>query len=625
MKKILKGSLFLLAGVMLLAGSGVFAQVTSTQVAPSGTAIGIKPFDPIAEDSADIVQLNNLEIQSVSGTTFPAFISASSGSDIQCLKFQSSASSRGDRIACPLMPSVLYQIRVDTDTLLFLRARARASLSDFQPGDHINVYGFMNPGTGNVDALIVRDLDKPVKEIPIQLNNVRVVGLPSADSLPTTIVVARENFSSCRGFENSEKGIVMPCPAGLDFAPSMMSASGTGMSSASTTTPAFPVPMPIAQRYTVQINPGTQIMDMSRRQISVSSISFGDKLNIYGAQGKGGLIVAKIIRDLSKPVSASLGSLRIELSDGNIRCITAPCGIIYSGKVSLSDFTGKIVATDTTAKGYAYFETVATGAYAVRIEAEGYKPAASKVSIEAGRESSLSLQLYPAPIISTSTISISSLSPTSGLVGTQVTITGSGFSEKGNRINFGYGVVPNLSSSDGRTLTFTVPTSLDPLCRFSIPFCAIMSKLTTPGTYPVAVTNANGMSSAAINFTVLEGATSTPALPVINSISPAQGPVGTEVTLTGSNFLPGSSVNIGSGQVDAKISTDGHVIVFTVPQMVLRTAGCTDKFSNCTQFSDTLEPGPFVVTVANANGTSNTVYFTVMVLATTNDTLGPRR
>jgi len=102
--------------------------------------------------------------------------------------------------------------------------------------------------------------------------------------------------------------------------------------------------------------------------------------------------------------------------------------------------------------------------------------------------------------------SISSLSPTSGNVGTSVTIIGSGFTATGNKIKFGnLGSENNsnysLKSSDGKTLVFTVPTGNYYACWNSTPACSIAVTKTQSGTYAVSVINANGTSNA-VNFMV---------------------------------------------------------------------------------------------------------------------------
>lgn len=62
-------------------------------------------------------------------------------------------------------------------------------------------------------------------------------------------------------------------------------------------------------------------------------------------------------------------------------------------------------------------------------------------------------------------VTINSFSPTSGPAGTVVTINGSGFSETGNTIYTDYATTNNVTSSDGKTITFTIP---EPVFEFQL-------------------------------------------------------------------------------------------------------------------------------------------------------------
>ncbi|MEK7510057.1 MAG: IPT/TIG domain-containing protein [Patescibacteria group bacterium] len=85
-----------------------------------------------------------------------------------------------------------------------------------------------------------------------------------------------------------------------------------------------------------------------------------------------------------------------------------------------------------------------------------------------------------------------------------------------------------------------------------------------------------------------------PSGPVITSLTPWQGPVGTSVTIKGSGFTEkDNAVNFGNaaGVVSGLRSQDGKTLVFDVPQTSCKIGeGCD-------------------VSVTNANGTSNTVLF----------------
>lgn len=96
---------------------------------------------------------------------------------------------------------------------------------------------------------------------------------------------------------------------------------------------------------------------------------------------------------------------------------------------------------------------------------------------------------------------VSGINPSVGLLNTAVTLTGNGFLTSGNGVNFGAGFISNISSPDGKTLIFQVPTALNPRCYYSTPRCATPSTQTKEGNYSVSVVNTNGTSNA-VNFKV---------------------------------------------------------------------------------------------------------------------------
>jgi peptidoglycan hydrolase-like protein with peptidoglycan-binding domain len=131
------------------------------------------------------------------------------------------------------------------------------------------------------------------------------------------------------------------------------------------------------------------------------------------------------------------------------------------------------------------------------------------------------------PPSSNNTLSVYSVSPTSGVVGSTVTITGSGFTSSntvlmdGNVAAQNVGVSssyaipvacsPLASSCSGgarQTLTFTVPSALAPYCAPGMA-CPQYMRLTTPGTYSISVLNSNGTSNT-VTFTVTSGSTAQP-------------------------------------------------------------------------------------------------------------------
>jgi IPT/TIG domain-containing protein len=113
---------------------------------------------------------------------------------------------------------------------------------------------------------------------------------------------------------------------------------------------------------------------------------------------------------------------------------------------------------------------------------------------------------------------ISSFSPTSGPVGTLVTINGTNFTGT-TSVKFNGLSAPSFTVVSSAKITVTVPTGAT--------------------TGKISVTNPAGTATSAQKFTV------TTSKPTISSFSPTSGPVGTSVTINGTNFTGATSVKFG--------------------------------------------------------------------------------
>jgi hypothetical protein len=117
---------------------------------------------------------------------------------------------------------------------------------------------------------------------------------------------------------------------------------------------------------------------------------------------------------------------------------------------------------------------------------------------------------YAAPVAPT----VSGFTPLSGVTGTSVTITGTGFSGA-NAVTIN-GVKANFNIISPTQISAVVPTAA------------------TSG--PASVTTSGGTATSASSFTVQ---------PAITGFSPTSGPVGTQVTITGSGFAGATGVTFG--------------------------------------------------------------------------------
>ena len=99
------------------------------------------------------------------------------------------------------------------------------------------------------------------------------------------------------------------------------------------------------------------------------------------------------------------------------------------------------------------------------------------------------------------TPTMSQITPTSGPVGTEVTLTGSGFAPRGNTVKFGDGYIKNLESADGAALRFTIPDGLDLCAPDSLRPCPGAYPRVAPGDYVVTIMT-DGANGTRITFTV---------------------------------------------------------------------------------------------------------------------------
>ncbi|MBX4201203.1 IPT/TIG domain-containing protein, partial [Candidatus Parcubacteria bacterium] len=201
-------------------------------------------------------------------------------------------------------------------------------------------------------------------------------------------------------------------------------------------------------------------------------------------------------------------------------------------------------------------------------------------------------------------LSITNLSPSFGLPGAQITINGYGFTQNSTVYFDNQAVTPVFISPNN--LTFTVPSSISPTCLPGA-MCAMYVRMVTPGDYNVRVFD-GANSSNIVTFTVADANTNGLS---INSITPAVGPVGTQITITGSGFAAGDTVDFGNGFINPKI-INSNTILFTVPQNV--TGGCRYPMM-CPNYLIPIMPKSYDVDIyrwtPQGAVRSNTVNFTV--------------
>jgi Putative peptidoglycan binding domain/IPT/TIG domain len=95
-------------------------------------------------------------------------------------------------------------------------------------------------------------------------------------------------------------------------------------------------------------------------------------------------------------------------------------------------------------------------------------------------------------------LTIRTVHPEVGNIGSTITINGTGFTSS-NSIKFGSHIIQNVNSVDGTSLSFNVPEYINPCGTNTL--CMAPAYKTTPGWYPVTVQNTKGISNS-IEFAV---------------------------------------------------------------------------------------------------------------------------
>lgn len=187
----------------------------------------------------------------------------------------------------------------------------------------------------------------------------------------------------------------------------------------------------------------------------------------------------------------------------------------FTGATSV-DF-GTVPATFTVDSDSQITATVPAGA-----------PPAAKIRVTGPSGSALSVTSFKIPPM------VTSFSPTSGPVGTSVTVTGSGFTQA---TGVAFGTTASSFTVDSDTqITAVVPAGAPPSSK-------------------IRVTSAGGPGLSSTPFKIP---------PTLTGFSPTSGPVGTIVTVTGSAFTGVTAVAFGTVAASFTVDSDSQISV-TVP------------------------------------------------------------
>jgi len=303
-------------------------------------------------------------------------------------------------------------------------------------------------------------------------------------------------------------------------------------------------------------------------------------------------------------------------SNGNSLTFTVPSyyatglyGVNQSVQFYVTDSQGtsNSLGFTVTTYGYGYGGCSQTGSYYSPYNSYGSSCGCqSGQGIPAGYNTYYgSSSCYTQPTNNLTSPTISYINPTSGGVGASVTVIGTGFSTNNNTVHFGQGIISNLQSSDGQSVSFTVPAQLT----------GFGSQVLVLGSYNLSVTNSSGYTTNAVPF-VVTSLISGGGAPTITGVN---GPTSLAVGATGTWAVTINNPSNSSVSTSVTWGDTGNGYVNqAAPQITYTPGSATLTFTHAYFTGGTY---PITFTVSNSNGQQNTTTATVYVSGSTSGTL----
>lgn len=441
------------------------------------------------------MQVSGLTAVSVSASGTPTIMAVPSGAAVPA-----------GAGACPAAGSGAYQVTITPATQILALDRTPITFAAVQSGDRLNVYGVPIPGTGCLQALIVRDLSIATAVVAVQPPVVQSqYAAPVSYSygvsqpyIPPIMPVSQASYPA------------MPYQAG--YYPSYAGYPGQAMYASSMYYPAasqaaFPA-------YTAA-SPGVTLIPANANY----TYSYPNTYNTYAASGYPNAYSAYNTGGYPYVNQASYISQAPVLQSGSIT-LTSPRGgsAIPRGSlvpITWSSYAGGGPAVDillipqsytgqssyTIARGVAgsagsfswtaggVQETgfIPDGSYAVRVCFSGTPTC----------DQSLPFDLTGNP----SRPQIYSVNPSSGSSGERITLLGTGFAE-GSKVYFNHNLVDDSFAGTSSNIIFLAPSYVEYHCQPGV-LCETLTKPVAPGTYPIQVVNPNGGTSNIVMYTLV--------------------------------------------------------------------------------------------------------------------------
>jgi parallel beta-helix repeat protein len=387
----------------------------------------------------------------------------------------------------------------------------------------------------------------------------------------------------------SDNSISATVPAGATSGQiSVTSSSGTTSAGSFTVTGSSPPPPPppsITGFAPASGPPGTAVTISGSGLTGATAVSFGGASATYTVASDNQI-------DATVPTGASSGPVSVTTPTGTALSSSTFTITVVTPGPSISSFSpasgppGTIVtingtnltgATAVLFTGTSASPTVVSDSEITAIVPDGASTGPIGVTTPNGSATSSS----DFTVTTTPTPSISGFSPTNGLAGTVVTIDGTNLSGATSVTFYNGAAAASFTVVSDSQLTATVPAAA------------------RTGPISVTVAGAGGVVTSSGSFAV----TTVPNAPSISSFSPSSGPVGTIVTISGSNLSGASAVSFGGASASSYTVDSDSQITATVP-----TYAVSGPIGVTTPGGTATSSGSFSVAipVATINGVSPT-------------------
>ncbi len=333
---------------------------------------------------------------------------------------------------------------------------------------------------------------------------------------------------------------------------------------------------------------GATVVKFGTTAGSSLTVNSSTKLTIISPAGAAGTVDVTVTTPTGTSAASAADKFTYTAAAPTVTAITPSSGLTDGGTAVIITGTG-FVANSTVMFGTV---SAASVTYNSATNLTAVSPASTTAGSVDVTVTSIGVTSATSPAdqftYTTTPLTVTGIDPATGVAGTSISITnlaGTGFLS---------GATVNLTKSDSADVSAIPVTVVSPTqitCTFVLP----ASSSTTVGTWNVVVTNPDGQS-----VTLANGFRVTYAAPTVTVMNPATGVAGDQlsgVSITGTNFIPGTTPSVWLAKTGEHNINATNVVVGSTSQITCDIA--------LTPYLNSL-PGKWDLVVENPDGQAGT-------------------